>query len=78
MNPDQYWECEITLNHQDIQQIRKTEVDATAFLVSSAKKQRAEVKLKDLTEEQKKQFDKAKEKEVESVAFNWNSPSNPA
>ena len=65
VNPEQYWECEITLNHQDIQQLRKTEVDATAFLVSSAKKQRAEVKLKDLTEEQKKQFDKAKEKEVE-------------
>ena len=62
---DQYWECEILLNHQDIQQLRKPEVDATAFLVSSAKKQRSEVKLKDLTVEQRKEFDKAKEKEVD-------------
>ena len=62
---DQYWECEILLNSQDIQHLRKSEVDATAFLVSSAKKQRAEVKLKDLTAEQKREFDKAKEKEVD-------------
>eukprot|EP00434_Breviolum_minutum_P032343 symbB.v1.2.028601.t2/scaffold3045.1/size120917/6 len=62
---DQYWECEILLNNQDIQHLRKSEVDATAFLVSSAKKQRAEVKLKDLTVEQKREFDKAKEKEVD-------------
>lgn len=53
------------MNHQDIQQLRKPEVDATAFLVSSAKKQRSEVKLKDLTTEQKKDFEKAKEKEVD-------------
>ena len=65
VGPDQYWECEIILNHQDIQQLRKSEIDATAFLVSSAKKQRSEVKLKDLTPEQKKEFDKAKEKEVD-------------
>ena len=65
VSPEQYWECEIFLSHQDIQQLRKTEVDATAFLVSSAKKQRAEVKLKDLTEEQKREFAKAKEKEVD-------------
>eukprot|EP00434_Breviolum_minutum_P042887 symbB.v1.2.038193.t1/scaffold5827.1/size23306/2 len=62
---DQYWECEIHLCHQDIQQLRKPEIDVTAFLVSSAKKQRAEVKLKDLTESQKKEFEKAKEKEVD-------------
>ena len=62
---DQYWECEILLNNQDIQHLRKSEVDATAFLVSSAKKQRAEVKLKDLTAEQKREFDKAKAKEVD-------------
>ena len=62
---DQYWECEILLNNQDIQHLRKSDVDATAFLVSSAKKQRAEVKLKDLTAEQKREFDKAKEKEVD-------------
>ena len=65
VSPEQYWECEIFLNHQDIQQLRKTEVDATAFLVSSAKKQRSEVKLKDLTEAQKAEFAKAKEKEVD-------------
>ena len=65
VSSDQYWECEILLNHQDIQQLRKPEIDATAFLVSSAKRQRAEVKLKDLTEDQKKEFAKAKEKEVD-------------
>ena len=65
ISQDQYWECEIILSHQDIQQLQRTEVDATAFLVSSAKKQRAEVKLKDLTDEQRREFAKAKEKEVD-------------
>ena len=65
VNQDQYWEREIFLSHQDIQQLRKPEIDATAFLVSNAKKQRSEVKLKELNEEQKKEFAKAKEKEVD-------------
>ena len=65
--PDQVWKFEVDICEADIQQWKnESKPEEMAFIVSAAKKQRAEVKLADLTAEDRKLFDKAKSKEVES------------
>lgn len=65
---NQCWTFEVTVCEDDIQQW-KSEVDSheMAFLASNAKRQRAEVRMGDLTQAEKRQFDEAKRAEVQ----NW-------
>ena len=62
------WKCEILVSEHDIRQWT-TEDDPTelAFVVSAAKRQRAEVKLSQLTECEKAEFTQAKQTEIR----NW-------
>lgn len=62
------WKCEVLVTDHDIRRW-SAEEDPTelAFVVSAAKRQRAEVKLSQLTNQEKAQFDKAKEAEIQ----NW-------
>ena len=64
VEPGQYWECALTLTHQELIQTMDPSCDITVLLASAAKRQRAEVKLKDLTPEQVQEFEMAKIKEV--------------
>ena len=62
------WRFEVDITEQDLDQWRQEPVATDmAFVVSAAKKQRAEVKLSTLTNDEKEQFQKAKESEVQ----NW-------
>ena len=64
---DQCWKLEIPICAQDITRWREeTKPQEMAFLVSAAKRQRSEVKLSDLTAEDRERFRQAKMKEVES------------
>ena len=65
---DLAWRLEIDVNHQDLQDW-KSEQDKSemAFLVSAAKRQRAEVKMSSLNASEKEEFQKAKEVEIQ----NW-------
>lgn len=62
------WMMEVFITQDDIEQW-KSESDVTelAFLASAAKRQRAEVRMSDLTEEERRQFVEAKNSEV----TNW-------
>ena len=61
---NQYWECAFSLTHQELLQSLDPSCNVDALLASAAKRQRAEVKLKDLTPEQAEEFELAKIKEV--------------
>ena len=64
---DQCWKLEIPICAQDSTRWREeTKPQEMAFLVSAAKRQRSEVKLSDLTAEDRERFRQAKMKEVES------------
>ena len=64
---DQVWKLEITVSDKDIQNWREeTRPEEMAFVVSAAKKQRAEIRLAELGAEDRKLFEKAKLKEVDS------------
>ena len=65
--PNQVWKFEIEVTQKDIDRWREeTRPSEMAFIVSAAKKQRAEVKLADLTREDQKLFDEAKSNEIDS------------
>ena len=64
VEPNQYWECALTLTQQELIQTMDPSCDVTVLLASAAKRQKAEVKLKDLTPEQVQEFEKAKTKEI--------------
>ena len=64
---DQGWKIEIDLDLHDLKQVLAAPVNEhSAFLVSAAKKQRSEVKLKDLNHQEKGLFEAAKAKEIQS------------
>ena len=64
VEPNQYWECALTLTQQELIQTRDPSCDVAVLLASAAKRQKAEVKLKDLTPEQAQEFERAKVKEI--------------
>ena len=65
---DAAWKMEIVVNEDDIQAWRQSsDVTDMAFIVSAAKKQRAEVKLSSLSSSEVAEFDKAKTAEIQ----NW-------
>ena len=65
---DLAWRFEVDVNQQDFSNWQQEpSAHDMAFLVSAAKKQRAEVKLSTLNHAEKAEFQKAKEKEIE----NW-------
>lgn len=63
---DQIWRFELELGPQDINTLRDPHPEECAFLVSAAKRQKTEVKLSTLREEEKQLFKDAKEKEIQS------------
>ena len=64
---DQVWKMEIDINQRDIENWRNEDNPyEMAFLVSASKKQRSEIKLADLNEKDRKLFQEAKEKEIDS------------
>lgn len=68
MNSDQAWRCEVFLTETDISEW-KSEVhpEEMGFVASAAKRQRSEVRLTDLSAEEKAEFAKAKSAEIQ----NW-------
>ena len=65
--PEHAWKCEILVTERDIQQWKKEgDPSAMCFIATAAKKQRSEVKMSTLTTQEKVEFQKAKEKEVNS------------
>ena len=64
---DQKWEFEVMLTENDINNWRsEAEPHECAFIVSAAKKQRSEVKLSTLNQEDRKLFERAKNQEIDS------------
>ena len=67
VSPDQCWKFEIDISLHDIAQWRNEDRPCEmASLVFAAKRQRSEVRLADLTEEDKQRFHQAKLKEIDS------------
>ena len=65
--PQQVWKHEVSLPAKDIRNwLSESDPSEMSFIVSAAKKQRAEVKLCDLSPQEKMEFMQAKEKEVQS------------
>ena len=65
MSHDQILECEIFLTQEDLLGIAASPREVPALLASAVKRQRAEVKLKDLETHQKEEFQNAKNKEID-------------
>ena len=64
----QAWRCEVVISEQNILEWKQEDhPEEMAFLVSAAKKQRAEVKLSTLSTKEKSEFDIAKDTEIQ----NW-------
>ena len=64
---DQVWKFEIDITDADIQNWKsESKPEEMAFIVSAAKKQRAEVRLAELNAEDRKLFENAKAKEIDS------------
>ena len=62
------WRCEIIVNEEDVCQWQlEDNPTEMAFLATAAKRQRSEVKMTQLTKEERKEFDNAKQTEVQ----NW-------
>ena len=57
--------CEIFLTEDDISQIAKQPEDFSTFVASAVKRQRVEVKLRDLNPEELQEFQNAKTKEID-------------
>ena len=64
MTHDQGLECEIFLTEHDVEQRHHHPEEFPSLVASAAKRQRAEVKIKDLTPSEIFEFQKAKEKEI--------------
>ena len=65
---DLAWRCEILISDGDVQNWKSEENPTSlSFVVSAAKKQKAEVKLGTLSSSERQEFDKAKQSEVQ----NW-------
>ena len=62
------WRCEIFVTEEDIRQWQQeSDPSEMAFLATAAKRQKSEVKMTDLTNEERKEFNQAKHTEVQ----NW-------
>ena len=67
LQPDQAYRFEVTIDQKDIAHWREEpRPHEMAFLVSAAKKQRSEVKLSNLNSTERKLFEEAKSKEIDS------------
>lgn len=67
LTEDNGWKFEVEISRQDIEKWRcEDEPHQMAFLVSAAKRQRSEVKMHQLNTEERKLFQEAKEKEIQS------------
>lgn len=64
---DQCWEAGIFLTAQDEQEIRRNPNSCWTFVASAAKRQRVEVKLKDLGPKEAEEFRKAQNKEIQRI-----------
>ena len=61
------WECSVFVTQKDIEHWkRETQPEQMCFAATAAKRQRAEVKMINLNDEQRKQFQKAKDAEISS------------
>ena len=68
LHDSQAWRCEVLLTESDIQDWRREENPfECAFLATAAKRQRSEVKLSTLDHNEKAEFQKAKDQEIQ----NW-------
>ena len=65
LSPEQMFECEIFLSVDDISQIHEQPESFPVLAASAAKRQRAEVKIKDLSPAQVAEFQIAKDKEIQ-------------
>ena len=65
MSTDQAFECEVFLTEDDIQSIQREPEEFSVLVATAAKRQRVEVKVKDLTPDQRIEFDHAKTKEID-------------
>lgn len=75
LNQDQCWEYSIFLTQHDMDSLYHPESDQVALLTSTAKKQRAEVRMVDLSREDQQKFQDAKRKEVDQW-LDTNGPTN--
>lgn len=65
LSQEECWEYEIFLTAEDIAEMNRPDTRKDVFLATTAKKQRAEVKLSSLSFEHRQEFEKAKTKEIE-------------
>ena len=73
------WRCEVLVSEADIQAWRDSpDPEEMSFLVSAAKRQRAEVKLTELTASERAEFKVAKEAEVSNWLKTRYCPENAA
>ena len=62
------WRCEVDVKlDRPLEQRQPTNEEAWTFLATSAKKQRSEIRLSELSPSERKEFDQAKDKEIQ----NW-------
>ena len=67
LQEDEMWRFEVEISREDIDQFRNSPSGFEhAFIVSAAKKQKTEVKLSNLTKEERQLFEEAKGKEIQS------------
>ena len=67
-SPQEAWRCEFVIEDRDINEWRESEdSEAMSFLVSAARRQKAEVKLAHLSPKEQEEFQAAKSKEIN----NW-------
>ena len=62
---DQGLECEIFLTNNDMEQLEQKPDEFFSLMANAAKRQRVEVKIKDLSPKETQEFQEAKYKEVE-------------
>ena len=59
------WRCEVDVKlDRPLEQRQPTNEEAWTFLATSAKKQRSEIRLSELSPSERKEFDQAKDKEI--------------
>lgn len=79
VNAQQCWALEVEISQQDIVNwTTETNPHEMAFVATAAKRQRSEVKLRDLTPEEQQRFHEAKLKEIDSwISTEGHATPNP-
>ena len=72
LETDMAWRCEFDINLAAGERIPETQTESWIMLATNAKKQRTEVRLSELSREERQEFEKAKEAEVQ----NWIQTGN--